>query len=385
MHSSARVLGTLALIGASVAAAAAATNGASASRATGWTIRDLGTLGGSSSAATAINNRGQVVGWSTTRNGAKHAFLWHQGRMIDLGTLGGTLAGTQSSALALNERGQIVGWSTTRSGTKRAVIWGENGIRPLPWSRPDAHIPGGTGAIQRRGSSVATGINEDGDVAGYWWLVTSSTPGIGEVRSFCRGPGATCSFGGVWHKGEFGGLGTIGGSANGINDAGDVAGSNSVFHDLPARMILWREGGNHVTWFQPAPGVGYGIGHTSGTVLAPPWPTVVGWTLSNGRRQASLWDGNSRKPPLLLGTLGGSKSVAYGINTRSQVVGESAMKEGRAHAFVWHSGMMRDLGTLPGGRSSRAAGIDDRGHIVGSSSTRAGHTHAVMWTRRAAR
>ena len=218
MFASARSLGALVLVGACVTALTGAANGTSASRASGWAIRDLGTLGGNSSAATAINNRGQIVGWSTTRSGAKHAFLWQRGTMRDLGTLGGA----ESAALALNERGQIVGWSTTKKGTKRAVIWGDGGIRLLPWARPAIQIRGGSGEIQRGGSSIATGINESGDVTGYWWLVTSSTPGVGGVRSACRGPGATCSFGGVWHKGEFGGLGSVGGSANAINDAGVV-------------------------------------------------------------------------------------------------------------------------------------------------------------------
>jgi probable HAF family extracellular repeat protein len=37
---------------------------------------DLGTLGGNSSGANAINNRGQIVGSSTTTLGERHACLW---------------------------------------------------------------------------------------------------------------------------------------------------------------------------------------------------------------------------------------------------------------------------------------------------------------------
>jgi probable HAF family extracellular repeat protein len=58
-------------------------------------ITDLGTLGGDFGGATAVNNRGQVVGFSTTSEpdpifgGAQsHAFLWESGAMCDLGTLG---------------------------------------------------------------------------------------------------------------------------------------------------------------------------------------------------------------------------------------------------------------------------------------------------------
>jgi len=50
----------------------------------------LGTLGGSISRATgrrAVNNRGDVVGESTTANGALHGFLWRDAKMIDLNAL----------------------------------------------------------------------------------------------------------------------------------------------------------------------------------------------------------------------------------------------------------------------------------------------------------
>ena len=62
----------------------------------------------------AINDRGQVVGWSQTKAKDKygepiaHAFLWQNGRMRDLGTLPGE---SNSGATAINERGQVVGSS----------------------------------------------------------------------------------------------------------------------------------------------------------------------------------------------------------------------------------------------------------------------------------
>jgi probable HAF family extracellular repeat protein len=59
-----------------------------------YTVHDLGTLGGASSKAIAINASGQVVGNSTTAAGVNHAFRTAPNAAIniatdDLGTLGG--------------------------------------------------------------------------------------------------------------------------------------------------------------------------------------------------------------------------------------------------------------------------------------------------------
>src|ERR1043165_6932146 len=72
----------------------------------------LGTLGGPEAGALGLNNAGQVVGWSDTTNGVEHAFLYSAGTMADLGTLGGS----NSYAYAINDAGQIAGWSEITSG-----------------------------------------------------------------------------------------------------------------------------------------------------------------------------------------------------------------------------------------------------------------------------
>ncbi|GAA0247338.1 hypothetical protein GCM10010492_53730 [Saccharothrix mutabilis subsp. mutabilis] len=68
--------------------------------------------------ALAVNDNGDVVGRSTA-SGADRAFLWRNGRVIDLGTLGGAY----STPVALNNTGTIIGLATTADGSYRAVRW----------------------------------------------------------------------------------------------------------------------------------------------------------------------------------------------------------------------------------------------------------------------
>jgi probable HAF family extracellular repeat protein len=68
--------------------------------------RPLGTLGGVATVGLALNQWGQVVGWSNTADGALHALLDDGASMHDLGTLAG---GFFSEANAINDLGLIVG------------------------------------------------------------------------------------------------------------------------------------------------------------------------------------------------------------------------------------------------------------------------------------
>ncbi len=68
--------------------------------------------------ALAINDRGDIVGYSSA-SGQQRAFLWRNGQAVDLGTLGGAY----SVPVALNNNGTIIGQSTAADGTNHAVKW----------------------------------------------------------------------------------------------------------------------------------------------------------------------------------------------------------------------------------------------------------------------
>src|SRR5215203_287460 len=123
-----------------------------------YKVEDLGTLGGSRSWASAINDSGQVVGYSYLAGDQNnHAFLYKDGKMTDLGTLGGT----SSEAKGINKSGQVVGWSDNSSGERHAFIYDStNGMKDL-----NDLVPADLGWTIEE----ATAINSNGQIAATMW------------------------------------------------------------------------------------------------------------------------------------------------------------------------------------------------------------------------
>jgi probable HAF family extracellular repeat protein len=92
-------------------------------------VTELGTLGGDSSEAIAVNERGQVLGESTAADGTTHAFLWTRGHMVDLGRVGfhGGLD------YALNDKGQAIGPGWTPSPAPPIIP----DAKPVMWTVHD--------------------------------------------------------------------------------------------------------------------------------------------------------------------------------------------------------------------------------------------------------
>jgi probable HAF family extracellular repeat protein len=197
-----------------------------------WTeaegMQDLGTLGGTDSTASFVNERGQIAGQSSTNSTPNNVatpfcgtnvptvdpFFWENGHMTDMGNLGGT-CGTPSW---MNNRGQVVG-SMDLAGDQvsHAFLWDKKeGLKDL----------GTLGGYSV--SSLAIWINDAGEIVGFSNALTAS-------RAF------------LWKNGAMTDLGTVAGDAcsgaKSINSQGQIVGWGSADCYNEDHGFLWENGG----------------------------------------------------------------------------------------------------------------------------------------------
>ena len=303
-----------------------------------YTITNLGSLGGTVSLPVALNNRGEVVGYSgTANNAAAHAFLYRHGTMIDLGTLGGTI----SDAMGINDRGAIVGLSEVAPGSTQVDAFLERGGK-----RTDL---GPVNPAFAAGGMVA--INADGDISGL---------SAGGYDALLRRRGRNI---------ELGSLAGLGSIARDLNDSGQVVGLSTIALLPAASGSTTPTAVIHA--FRYSRGTMSDLGTLGGTDSSAnsinDRGTVVGFSnTANDAATHAFLSHHGRMTDL--GTLGGRDSAAAAINDEGAVVGVALTGTMASHGFIDRHGRMVDLNSLIPAQSgfvvTNAQDINNRGQIV---------------------
>jgi len=144
----------------------------------GW-FRRIRIPGSMSTTASGINNHGAVAGFYTGRGGVTRGFLrGAHGRVIRL-----TFPGASSTmAFGVNDFGEVVGTYMTGQGNN-AKSFG------FTWSRRTGFRK--INDPQGRGATTLNGINNAGDLVGFFTDRTGNTDGVLVARGHFRAPMAT--------------------------------------------------------------------------------------------------------------------------------------------------------------------------------------------------
>jgi probable HAF family extracellular repeat protein len=291
-------------------------------------INNLGTLeGGYESVANAVNSRGQVTGLASNTIpdpfsqaidetlGVPYqtrAFLWENGAMRDLGTLGGP----DAAASLMNEGGQIAGVSYIDSIPNPNGPFCNSNVPTLHqflWTRGKMLDLGSLGGA----CGFAAAINNHGQVAGG-----STLPGDLELHPT------------LWSNGTLTDLGTFGGVSgytNWINEKGAVVGAATFTGDTIGHAALWRHG------VLTDLGANSGYACSSAQFINSSDQIVGDSAACDGSVSvASLWENGSNVdlnaliPPHSPLHLDG----AVDINDRGEIAGQGSTASGDTHAFL---------------------------------------------------
>jgi probable HAF family extracellular repeat protein len=347
-----------------------------------YQVSSLPTLGGTNSAGNSINDQTWVSGYSRlTGNQSRHAALWRNGSLLDLGTLGGPNSSVTWNVK--NTQGIIVGISQTADPEPLGEAWSsaafysgpftvgfinlgfiwENGqMRGLP------NFPGGN-------NGFATGANNLGEAVGW------AENDVHDPQ--CVAPQVLRFLPAKWTLGPPDVIqdlplfpGDSSGAATAINDNGQIVGISGICDQAVGRhtakhAVLWENGtmtdlGNLGAQWWNTPTAINQRGDIVGFAGDPAF--VDGDIL-----HAFIWtreDGIRHLKPLKHHSPEHVDSEAYGINEQGQVVGTSCDANFvDCHAVIWnHSSNPTDLNDLKGGfpiRLETAKGINNNGEITG--------------------
>jgi len=344
-----------------------------------YRVIDLGTLGGTYSQTFYVTGKGVTSGEASLTNGNWHATLWIGSSKMDLGTLGGLNSSAFGSPNAIGQVvGQAETSHSDPNGedfcgfyasgaplsgrTCRGFLWQDGRMRPL------STLGGYNGA--------ASAINNQGEVAGNAETATTDStcppydPAKGQYQVLQDKPV-------VWKNGHVEELPTYGGDPDGyaiaINDHGQVAGGSGTcstndpvigLYFSPVHALLWDHG--QVTNLGSLGGAFGNQAHgmnSRGQVVGA--SDLAGDAVFHG----FVWSqstGMQDIPPLP----GDTFSVALAINDPGVVTGVSLDATFTIlRAFVAVDGVPTDINSLIPADSrlqlQTACGINSRGEITG--------------------
>ena len=292
-----------------------------------YSVTDLGSLGGTAyyTRGYGINNAGQATGYTGNAFGCCHPFLYTNGQMQDLGSLGGSGFG-----FGVNDLGEVTGESRVPSGPGHVFVYNDGHMTDI--------VPPNTNFS--RGYS----INDAGQVTGF-----ISVPGFDGAFLYSGGQ--------IIPLDTLGAPAYLGGSGYGINNAGQVTGFGYTSDRLPHAFLYSNGQMEDLGTLSGTSGSSYGYAIND-----------AGEITGTSNSHVFLYrDGRMSD----LGTLG-SFSEGRAINNVGEIVGDFRSTSNVIFpyeaAFVYRDGRMYDLNDLIdpalGLTLNEATAINDRGQIV---------------------